>query len=161
MLQRRSLFLALHRFFCDARSFHPLDLLGCSSITLLALRPHLRRRAPLRCITIARDRQTMTFVSSAQSNQSKAAVVRRKGGPFQIETLTVDQPRADEVLVRIVATGVCHTDIVIRDRRFSCVPRITYCRNLPPTRSRLLRNHHWYRRASTGSWHLPISRLCR
>ncbi|CEF48908.1 unnamed protein product [uncultured bacterium] len=47
---------------------------------------------------------------------SKAAVVRRKGGPFQIETLTVDQPRADEVLVRIVATGMCHTDLVIRDQ---------------------------------------------
>jgi aryl-alcohol dehydrogenase len=43
-------------------------------------------------------------------------VVRRKGGPFQIETVTVDQPRADEVLVRIVATGMCHTDIVIRDQ---------------------------------------------
>ena len=43
-------------------------------------------------------------------------VVRGKGGPFQIETLTVDQPRDDEVLVRIVATGMCHTDIVIRDQ---------------------------------------------
>ncbi len=42
--------------------------------------------------------------------------MRGKGGPFQIETLTVDQPRADEVLVRIVATGMCHTDIVIRDQ---------------------------------------------
>jgi aryl-alcohol dehydrogenase len=49
----------------------------------------------------------------------KAAVVRRKGGPFSIETLTVQEPRADEVLVRIVATGMCHTDIVIRDQVYS------------------------------------------
>ncbi len=58
----------------------------------------------------------MTFQPSAQSAQTRAAVVRGKGGPFQIETLTVDQPRDDEVLVRIVATGMCHTDIVIRDQ---------------------------------------------
>ncbi len=58
----------------------------------------------------------MTFQSSSQSAQTRAAVVRDKGGPFQIETLTVDEPRDDEVLVRIVATGMCHTDIVIRDQ---------------------------------------------
>ncbi|MFZ0776110.1 MAG: NAD(P)-dependent alcohol dehydrogenase [Xanthobacteraceae bacterium] len=58
----------------------------------------------------------MTLPSSTQSAQIRAAVVRGKGGPFQIETLTVDQPREDEVLVRIVATGMCHTDIVIRDQ---------------------------------------------
>jgi aryl-alcohol dehydrogenase len=51
-----------------------------------------------------------------QSRSIKAAVVRRAGGPFEIETLAVDEPRADEVLVRIVATGMCHTDIVIRDQ---------------------------------------------
>jgi aryl-alcohol dehydrogenase len=58
----------------------------------------------------------MTSVSSTQTSHSKAAVVRRKGGPFQIETLTVGEPRADEVLVRIVATGMCHTDILICDQ---------------------------------------------
>jgi aryl-alcohol dehydrogenase len=58
----------------------------------------------------------MAFAASTQSRRSEAAVVRRKGGPFQIETLMVDQPRADEVLVRIVATGMCHTDLIIRDQ---------------------------------------------
>ena len=51
-----------------------------------------------------------------QSRTIKAAVVRKKGGPFTIEKLAVETPRADEVLVRIVATGMCHTDIVIRDQ---------------------------------------------
>jgi hypothetical protein len=46
----------------------------------------------------------MTFQSSLQSAQTRAAVVRGKGGPFRIETLTVDQPRDDEVLVRIVVS---------------------------------------------------------
>ena len=46
----------------------------------------------------------------------RAAVVRSAGGPFEIETLSIEEPRGDEVLVRIVATGMCHTDIVIRDQ---------------------------------------------
>ena len=58
----------------------------------------------------------MTGTSAAQDRTIKAAVVRNKGGPFRIETLSVETPRPDEVLVRIVATGMCHTDIVIRDQ---------------------------------------------
>ncbi len=52
----------------------------------------------------------------ASSNAVTAAVVRRKGGPFNIETLQLEAPRADEVVVRIVATGMCHTDMVVRDQ---------------------------------------------
>ena len=50
------------------------------------------------------------------TREIRAAVVRNKGGPFQIETLTLEEPRRDEVLVRIVATGMCHTDMVARDK---------------------------------------------
>jgi aryl-alcohol dehydrogenase len=45
-----------------------------------------------------------------------AAVVRQAGGPFAVETLTLDEIRPDEVLVRIVGTGLCHTDLVVRDQ---------------------------------------------
>jgi aryl-alcohol dehydrogenase len=45
-----------------------------------------------------------------------AVVVREKDGPFKIETLTLEEPRRDEVLVRIVASGMCHTDMVARDK---------------------------------------------
>lgn len=48
----------------------------------------------------------------------RAAVVRQKGGPFQIEDLMLEAPRADEVLVRVVATGMCHTDMVARDQLY-------------------------------------------
>ena len=41
----------------------------------------------------------------------RAAVVRQKDGPLKIEKLYMKGPRDDEVLVRTVATGVCHTDI--------------------------------------------------
>jgi aryl-alcohol dehydrogenase len=48
----------------------------------------------------------------------KAATIRRKGGPFQIETLSLDEPRSDEVVVRVVAVGMCHTDMVARDQLY-------------------------------------------
>ncbi|QBB71597.1 S-(hydroxymethyl)glutathione dehydrogenase/class III alcohol dehydrogenase [Pseudolysobacter antarcticus] len=42
--------------------------------------------------------------------KSRAAVAWEKGKPLTIETIDVAPPKAGEVLVRIVATGVCHTD---------------------------------------------------
>jgi aryl-alcohol dehydrogenase len=50
------------------------------------------------------------------TTQIKAAVVREKGGPFRIETLSLEGPRRDEVLVKVVATGMCHTDMIARDK---------------------------------------------
>ncbi len=40
-----------------------------------------------------------------------AAVVREPGAPFEFEKLQLDELRDDEVLVQVVATGICHTDI--------------------------------------------------
>ncbi len=41
----------------------------------------------------------------------RAAVLRKKGGPLKIETLSMEGPRDAEILIRMVASGVCHTDI--------------------------------------------------
>jgi len=46
----------------------------------------------------------------------QAAVVRQKGGAFQIASVNITPPRHNEVLVRVVATGMCHTDMVARDQ---------------------------------------------
>ena len=43
-----------------------------------------------------------------------AAVLRAHDGPFRLERLTLDPPGQSEVLVRIVAVGVCHTDASVR-----------------------------------------------
>ena len=45
-----------------------------------------------------------------------AAVTREKAQPFVLEEVEIDEPRTGEVLVRIVATGICHTDLVVRDQ---------------------------------------------
>ncbi|MBD8493331.1 NAD(P)-dependent alcohol dehydrogenase [Pseudomonas syringae] len=48
----------------------------------------------------------------------KAAVTRSKGAPFVIEPARIREPKDDEVLVRIVATGMCHTDMIVRDQYY-------------------------------------------
>ena len=45
----------------------------------------------------------------------QAAVLREGHGPFTVETLTLGEPAADEVVVRMVAAGMCHTDVLMRD----------------------------------------------
>ena len=46
-----------------------------------------------------------------QVHRIRAAVLRKKGGPREIESLEMEGPRDDEILVRIVASGICRTDI--------------------------------------------------
>ena len=51
--------------------------------------------------------------------QITAAVVRKKFSPFEIDTIELTDPRPDEVLVKIVASGMCHTDLHGRDGYFA------------------------------------------
>lgn len=46
----------------------------------------------------------------------RAAVTESKGAPFTIREIELEQPRDDEVLVRVQAAGICHTDLIIRDQ---------------------------------------------
>ena len=50
-----------------------------------------------------------------QPRTIRAAVLHRSGQPLVIEELQLEAPRADEVLVRLVASGICHTDIHLCD----------------------------------------------
>ena len=51
------------------------------------------------------------MTSDVQVHKIRAAVLRKKGGPLRTESLELEGPREDEVLVQIVASGICHTDI--------------------------------------------------
>src|SRR5450631_4451308 len=42
--------------------------------------------------------------------QTRAAVAWKAGEPLSIETIEIEGPKAGEVLVEIMATGICHTD---------------------------------------------------
>jgi aryl-alcohol dehydrogenase len=43
--------------------------------------------------------------------RTKAAIVNAAGAPFVLEDVDLDEPRPHEVLVRLVAVGMCHTDL--------------------------------------------------
>lgn len=45
--------------------------------------------------------------------ETRAAVAFKAGEPLSIGTVTLEGPRAGEVLVELKATGICHTDAFI------------------------------------------------
>ncbi|MFV0458773.1 MAG: NAD(P)-dependent alcohol dehydrogenase [Actinomycetales bacterium] len=55
-------------------------------------------------------------MSSNDLRDITVAVARAKGEPFTVEPARIRGPRQDEVLVRVVATGLCHTDLIVRDQ---------------------------------------------
>ncbi len=42
--------------------------------------------------------------------KTRAAVAWEAGKPLEIEEVDLQGPKEGEVLIRVVATGVCHTD---------------------------------------------------
>jgi Zn-dependent alcohol dehydrogenase len=45
----------------------------------------------------------------------RAAVLHEPGKPVTVEDVELDEPRDDEVLVRVAAAGVCHSDVHLAD----------------------------------------------
>ncbi|KJK48613.1 alcohol dehydrogenase [Lentzea aerocolonigenes] len=43
-----------------------------------------------------------------------AAVVEAEDAPFRLTEVVLDDPRPDEMVVRVVAAGLCHTDLSVR-----------------------------------------------
>ena len=58
------------------------------------------------------------MVPTTLDRAARAAVTPSKGAAFEIRDVTLAAPRDDEVLVRMVAVGVCHTDMIVRDQYY-------------------------------------------
>src|SRR5215831_16732223 len=43
----------------------------------------------------------------------KAAVFYEYNAPLKIDDITLDKPKRDEVLVKVAASGVCHSDLSV------------------------------------------------
>jgi S-(hydroxymethyl)mycothiol dehydrogenase len=54
-----------------------------------------------------REGESMTITA-------RGAIARAPGAPVEIEEFTIDEPGPNEVLVRILASGVCHTDLGVK-----------------------------------------------
>lgn len=60
------------------------------------------------------------------SKTMKAAVVEKFGDPLQVREVPVPDPKSGEVLVEIVATGVCHTDLHAADGDWPIKPTLPF-----------------------------------
>jgi hypothetical protein len=56
----------------------------------------------------------------------KAAVVRAFGKPLTIEEVTIPTPAAGQILVKVLATGVCHTDLHAADGDWPVKPTLPF-----------------------------------
>jgi NDMA-dependent alcohol dehydrogenase len=56
--------------------------------------------------------------------KTRAAVLRKGGTPWEITELELDPPRANEVLIRMEAAGLCHSDEHIRARGTARLPLV-------------------------------------
>jgi Zn-dependent alcohol dehydrogenase len=54
----------------------------------------------------------LALQSTPAVRKARAALARTQQAPLTLEDIDIAGPRADEVLVRMVATGICHTDVV-------------------------------------------------
>lgn len=52
-------------------------------------------------------------MTAPTTRTTTAAVVPAPGAPFELREVEIEGPRADEVLVRVVASGLCHTDVTL------------------------------------------------
>ena len=48
----------------------------------------------------------------------KAAMFKEKGGPLVIEEIETKQPQDGEVLVKVQACGVCHSEAMVQQQAF-------------------------------------------
>ncbi|GAA5905648.1 hypothetical protein JCM6882_008737 [Rhodosporidiobolus microsporus] len=58
--------------------------------------------------------------------QTQGYVLAAKDAPFEWQDITLGEPEANEVLVKVVACGICHTDLAVQNGSFpSPFPNIT------------------------------------
>lgn len=53
----------------------------------------------------------MADSTNGQRRETRAAVIREQGGPMTVETIEIKAPEEGEVLVRVEAASLCHSDL--------------------------------------------------
>lgn len=48
----------------------------------------------------------------------KAAMFKEKGGPLVVEEIETKQPQDGEILVKVQACGVCHSEVMVQQAMF-------------------------------------------
>ena len=48
----------------------------------------------------------------------KAAMFKEKGGPLVVEEIETKQPQDGEILVKVQACGICHSEFMVQEAMF-------------------------------------------
>lgn len=57
--------------------------------------------------------------------EMKAVIAKKAGSPFEVVTVPIPEPKSHEVLIKVQACGICHSDMFVREGQF---PGIEYPR---------------------------------
>lgn len=60
------------------------------------------------------DLKTAVGMAPEIPKMHKAAMFKEKGGPLVVEEVETQQPKEGEVLVKVIACGVCHSDSTVQ-----------------------------------------------
>src|SRR5215204_3394657 len=73
------------------------------------------KRIPLRlrCLR-TKTRSAMPVVASGEGQQVRGVIARSKDAPVELVTIVVPDPGPGEAVVKVLACGVCHTDLHYR-----------------------------------------------
>lgn len=62
--------------------------------------------------------RTSIGMASQIPKTHKAAMFKEKGGPIVVEEIETKQPEEGEVLIKVEACGVCHSELVVQQALF-------------------------------------------
>ena len=93
-----------------------------------------------------------------------AAVARQPDRPFTIETVELDDPRPDEILVRVVGVGLCRTDLVFKAAQMIPPPAVLGSSSGQPASALIAQVKHPERLIATHFWYppqlIPLVEVC-
>jgi aryl-alcohol dehydrogenase len=69
-------------------------------------------------------RRFFTATATSTLRLIEAAVARSPSAPFTVEKINLRSIKSNEMLVRIVASGLCHTDVAVKEKNLCSFPII-------------------------------------
>jgi len=64
------------------------------------------------------------FSPDAGAIRMRGLIATSPSDPLQLHSLTLRAPRSDEVVVKLVASGLCHTDVAVKERNLCSFPMV-------------------------------------
>ena len=63
-------------------------------------------------------RKTLIDMAPQIPKTHKAAMFKEKGGPLVVEEIETRQPQDGEILIKVQACGICHSEVMVQESAF-------------------------------------------